>query len=190
MLKLETARLSLLPFTSADLDFLHALWIDPQVRRYLWDDQIISPEQAHEVIETSLASFATAGYGFWLVRMKENDSPVGFCGLRQFSNAEIVEAQVEILYGISPEHWCNGLAVEASSAVLRFGFERLQLERIYAGADLPNVASLRVMEKLGMQFDHQAQLHGLETSYYVITRESFNSIAHELEHAHVPLILE
>jgi len=46
------------------------------VRRYLWGDQIISPEQAHEVIETSLASFATAGYGFWLVRMKENDSPV------------------------------------------------------------------------------------------------------------------
>jgi ribosomal-protein-alanine N-acetyltransferase len=54
---------------------------------------------------------------------------VGFCGLRQFSKAEIVEAQVEILYGISPDHWGKGLAVEAASAVLRFGFERLQLAR-------------------------------------------------------------
>src|SRR5262245_25758261 len=168
MLKLETARLSLQPFTSADLDFLHSLWIDPQVRRYLWDDEIISREQANEVIEASLASFATAGYGFWLVRLSENGSEVGFCGLRQFSNAQVVADQVEILYGTSPERWGKGLAVEASFAVLQVGFEQLQLPHIYAGADPPNAASFRVMEKLGMQFDHQTQLHGLETIYYVI----------------------
>ena len=174
MLKLETARLSLQPFTTADLDFLHALWIDPQVRRYLWDDQIISREQAHEVIETSLASFATAGYGFWLVRLKEDGSLVGFCGLRQFSTAQTVETEVEILYGVSPEHFGKGLAAEASSAIIRFGFERLHLARIYAGADPLNGVSFRVMEKLGMLFDHRAQLRGLEAIYYVITRERFN----------------
>ncbi len=190
MLNLETARLSLQPFTSADLDFLYSLWIDPQVRRYLWDDQIISREQANEVIEASLASFDSTGYGFWLVRLKEGESPVGFCGLRQFSNTAIVEAQVEILYGISPGHWGEGLAVEASSAVLRFGFERLQLARVYAGADLPNTASFRVMEKLGMQFDHQARLHGLEATYYMITRERFNSISHELSQRKNPLTIE
>jgi [ribosomal protein S5]-alanine N-acetyltransferase len=176
MLFLETARLTLLPFTPADLDFLHALWIDPQVRRYLWDDQIISREQAHEVIEDSQSSFATAGYGFWLLRLKENNRPVGFCGLRQFSDAQVGEGQIEILYGITPADWGRGLVVEAARATLCFGFGQMQLERIYAGADPPNAASFRVMEKLGMRFDHQTQLHGREAIYYAITRECFNTL--------------
>jgi [ribosomal protein S5]-alanine N-acetyltransferase len=68
----------------------------------------------------------------------------------------------------------QGLAVEAAHAVLRFGFEQAQLDRIYAGADPPNAASFRVMEKLGMRFAHQTQLHGLQAIYYVITRAGFD----------------
>lgn len=173
---LETARLALPPFTLADLDFLHALWLDPPVRRYLWDDQIISREQAREVIEASLASFATDAYGFWLLQLKESHRPVGFCGLRRFSDAQIAAGQVEILYGVTPDEWGKGLAVEAARAVLHFGFEQAQLERIYAGADPPNAASFRVMEKLGMRFDHQTELHGLPAIYYVITRAGFNTL--------------
>jgi [ribosomal protein S5]-alanine N-acetyltransferase len=176
---LETARLCLQPFTSAGLAFLHSLWLDPQVRRYLWDDQLISREQVREVIESSLACFAAADYGFWLVRLKEDGKPIGFCGLRQFNDAQVGETQVEILYGVAPEYWSNGYAVEAAHAVLRFGFERLQLACIYAGADPPNVASFRVMEKLGMQLDHRTQLQGREAIYYAITCEGFYTIEHE-----------
>jgi RimJ/RimL family protein N-acetyltransferase len=55
-----------------------------------------------------------------------------------------------VWYGLSPEHWGRGLATEAAEAMLRFGFEQRELEEIWAGADLDNAASFRVMERLGM----------------------------------------
>ena len=57
---LETERLLLIPFDREHLPFLHRLWTDPEVRRYLWDDRIISVDEAAEVVEASLQ-----GPGMW-----------------------------------------------------------------------------------------------------------------------------
>lgn len=173
MLRLETDRLILLPFTSTDLDFLHGLWTEPQVRRYLWDDLVISREQAQAVIEASQECFAEPGFGFWHVALKESETSIGFCGLRYFSDAQVDGNRIEILYGLTSAQWHKGLAVEAAQAVLRFGFEALRLEQIYAGADPPNAASFRVMERLGMHFDHVTELNGLTAHYYVITHADY-----------------
>jgi len=77
---------------------------------------------------------------------------------------------VEILYALAPHWWGQGLATEASAAVLRFAIERCGLPKIYAGCDPPNVASIRVMERLGMRPDGPRMIDGLETLYYVIER--------------------
>jgi ribosomal-protein-alanine N-acetyltransferase len=166
--QLETARLTLRPFALADIDELHCLWLDPQVRKYLWDDQLISREQAAEVVASSLASFAEQGYGFWRGQLREAAGLCGFCGLRQFGEPP----EVEILYGLLPQYWGRGLVVEAARAVLRYGFETAGLKRIYAGADPPNAASFRVMERLGMVFSHRATINGLAAIYYVLERST------------------
>jgi ribosomal-protein-alanine N-acetyltransferase len=57
--------------------------------------------------------------------------------------------------------------------VLRYGFEELGLERIYAGTDPPNRASVRVMEKVGMRFDRQTEINGLAAIYYMLSRAEF-----------------
>ncbi len=172
--ELETARVSLRPLMCADVYALHSHWIDPQVRRYLWDDQIIPREQAAAVVESSLATFAEHGFGFWTVALKDDEPLViGCVGLRQFDDPRNAQFAVEILYSLAPEHWGKGLAVEAARAVLRYGFEVCGLPRIFAGADTPNAASFRVMERLGMRFDHQTKLNGLAARYYVITREAY-----------------
>ena len=170
---LETSRLILLPFALTDLDFLHGLWTEPLVRRYLWDDLVIGREQAQAIIEASQESFAEHGFGFWRIALIESEASIGFCGLRHFSNTQTGGNRVEILYGLTPTQWGKGLAAEATQAVLRFGFESLHLEQIYAGADTPNVASFRVMERLGMQFDHTTELNGLVARYYVIVRAAY-----------------
>jgi RimJ/RimL family protein N-acetyltransferase len=164
---METARLLLRPCTPADIDDLHRHWIDPGVRKFLWDDQIIPRETAVAVVEASLASFAERGFGFWCVSFKGAPALLGFCGLREFDEDD--PAKIEILYGIAPEHWGKALAVEAAQAVLRYGFEEAGLPKIYAGADPPNVASIRVMEKLGMAFDHRRTINGLKAIYYALT---------------------
>ncbi|MCI0692329.1 GNAT family N-acetyltransferase [candidate division KSB1 bacterium] len=169
VLQIQTRRLSMRPFTMNDVDVLHRLWTDPQVRKYLWDDIVIPREQAVEVVESSIASFEQRGFGLWAVFPKNEDELIGFCGFRLFDDPP----EVEILYGILPSHWRQGLATEAAIAMLRCGFEEHGFERIFAGADPPNTASFCVMEKCGMKFAKRMFINNIETIYYVIPREAF-----------------
>ncbi len=111
-----TERLDLVRFADQHLDVLHALWTDPVVRRYLWDDRVISRREAAEVIAHSRASFETEGFGFWLLIHRGYGEPAGFAGLRRFGDA----GEVEILDGLAPSYWRQGLATEAARHLLRF----------------------------------------------------------------------
>ena len=169
LLEIETTRLRLRPCSEDDIDDLHRLWTDPQVRKYLWDDIAITREQAAEVASASLDSFGRQGFGQWRVSLKESDSLIGFCGFRLFGEPP----EVEILYAIAPLHWGKGLATEAAKALIRCGFEEHRFERIFAGADPPNTASFRVMEKTGMKFAKRMRIDDLEAIYYELSRSEF-----------------
>ncbi len=161
------------PFETGDVGDLHRLWIDPGVRKFLWDDQMISMETAVAVVESSVDSFATYGFGFWAICFKNDPKLIGFAGLRHFVEDGVESPEVEILYGVAPEHWGKGVAPEAAAAVLRYGFEESGLENIYAGADPPNTASFRVIEKLGMEFARKASVNGVESVYYAMKRDDY-----------------
>ncbi len=155
------------PLTADDLDALHLLWTDADVRKYLWDDQVISRKEAEEVIKGSLESFEAHGFGFWAVLPKDKESLIGFCGFRFFGDAR----EIEILYGLSPAYWGQGLATEAARAMMRLGFEDHGFDIIYAGADPPNADSFRVMERLGMKFAKRTRINDAEAIYYVLSKK-------------------
>ncbi len=161
------------PFAMDDTDELHRMWIDPGVRKFLWDDQIIPRETAVAIVEGSINSFAQQGFGFWAVCFKDDPALVGFGGLRHFTEDGGEKSEVEILYGVAPRHWGKAIATEVARATLRFGFEETSLEQIYAGADPPNAASFRVMEKIGMKFARRMTINELEAVYYVMNREDY-----------------
>lgn len=161
------------PFTTDDVDELHRMWVDPGVRKFLWDDQVIPRETAAAVVEGSVESFARHGFGFWAACFKDDPALAGFGGLRHFTEDGAAESEVEILYGVAAGHWGKAIATEAARAVLRYGFEETELEQIYAGADPPNAASFRVMEKIGMRFARRMTVNGFETIYYVTKREDY-----------------
>jgi [ribosomal protein S5]-alanine N-acetyltransferase len=145
MKPLSTARLDLHPATLGDVPALWELWTDPDVRRYLWDDQVIPVERARALVADGVTPARAAGIGLWTVRRRGAESLVGFCGL--LPNAA---GEVELLYGLTPACWGQGLATEAARAVLRHGFDDLGLACIVAATDPPNRASIRVLERLGM----------------------------------------
>jgi len=169
LLRIETRRLQIRPFILDDVEALHRHWTRPEVRKYLWDDIIIPREQVVEVVESSINSFATNGFCFWAVFPKDKTELIGFCGFRFFGEPP----EIEILYSIAPEYWSQGLATEAAQAMLRCGFEEHGFERIYAGADPPNAASFRVMEKCGMTFAKRMFINNIEAIYHVISRQAF-----------------
>lgn len=170
MHELETERLRLMPFAADHLDALHSLWTDPDVRRYLWDDRVISRERAAQVIEDSERNFAERDFGFWALLLRsEDDALVGFCGYRVFEET----GEPELLYGILPRLWGKGLVTEAGHAVIRDGFGRCGFERIVAATDTPNQSSVKVMQRLGMVFMKRGNFHGLDTVFFELTPEDY-----------------
>lgn len=170
MSRLQSARLILRPLAQTDVSMLHRFWTEPEVRRYLWGDQIIAESTVREIVERSERYFQATGSGFFAIEYKEQAGDlVGFCGHRQFEDGE----SVELLYGITPEHWGEGLVTEAAREVLRHGFASCGFETIIAATDTPNQPSVRVMQRLGMIFDKRCQFHGLDTVFYTLSKADF-----------------
>ena len=167
---IETARLRLRPVRREDEDALHRLWTEPLVRRFLFDDEVVSREWVREEIERTLACFRDRGFGQWAVRRAGSEELIGFCGFRCFHE----QPEPQLLYGMHPSVWGEGLATEAARAMIRCGFEELGFPRIVASADAPNAASLRVMEKSGLTFSERTREHGRDTIYHVASGEGYH----------------
>jgi len=167
---LHTGRMRLRPIAIEDVDALHALLTDPGVRRYLSGDRIIPRENVVDMVAKSLASFESDGYGYFALELSEQAGElIGFCGHRRAESSD----QIELLYGIHPRHWGEGLVAEAAREVLRFGFEACDFDQVIAATDTPNQQSVRVLQKLGMTFDCRREFHGLDTVIFSMTRSEF-----------------
>src|SRR5919107_1574552 len=103
--RLLTPRLTLRPARPPDLDALWALWTDPEVRRFLWDDQVISREWAAESL-TATRALESAGLGLWSVERRGTPGLVGCAGLRLADSA----GSGEPLVALPPGVWHQGLA--------------------------------------------------------------------------------
>lgn len=145
---MDTARLTLQPLDLVHTKALHTLWTQPEVRRYLWDDEVIPLERIQSVVTESLAAYERNEYGLWMVFEKGQDELVGFTGYWPFFDPP----QIQLIYGLAPDVWGKGYATEMGKAMIEYGFERHGLKEIIAATDPPNRASRRVMERLGMNF--------------------------------------
>jgi [ribosomal protein S5]-alanine N-acetyltransferase len=165
--ELRTERLWLRPIEPADRGALHALWTAPEVRRFLWDDRVIDLATVDGVIERSVARFAAEGFGHFALRESAAGPLRGTCGLHRYTPT----AEPELLYSLAPSCWGRGFATEATRAVIADAFARLALPRVLARADVPNRASVRVMERLGMRYVGEDVEGGLRLARYALARE-------------------
>ena len=147
----RTRRTLLRPWTREDVDALHALWTTPAVRRYLWDDVVITRDTARQVVESHLVTADKHGIGYWAIHIPAPTSPAvspiaGFCGFRFIGDG----AEIELMYGLHPEYWGMGLATEACLAALEYLWGSTEYQQVYARTDLPNCKSVPVMVRLVM----------------------------------------
>jgi ribosomal-protein-alanine N-acetyltransferase len=159
---IATDRLTLRPVRAADGDSLHALWVRPEVRKYLWDDEIIPRDKVDVVIAESARLFERERFGLWLAFERGGEALVGFTGYWHFRSA----GEPELMFGLAPEWWGRGLAVEMAVAMIDYGLKRLGFETVVASTDAPNEASVHVMVRAGLRFRERAVIDGLETVFY------------------------
>ncbi len=142
---LTTERLVLRPVTRQDHAGLVAHWTTPEVRRFLFDGAVQTPEEIAEAIEDSTRSFAAAGYGLWLIQESGTTELAGTAGLRPLEDLGL-----EIIYSLAPGVWGKGYATEAARAVVQYALGPLGLPAVLAEVDEGNSASVAVIERLGM----------------------------------------
>jgi len=153
-----------------DVDTLHAVWIDPDVRRYLWDDIVITRQRAVEALEDCIATFRARDFGLWLAHGRDDGELIGFTGLRPFDD------DVEVIYGVVPPRWRQGYAREMAIAMFRYAFDRIGLRRVLAQTDPPNVGSIAVMRSLRMRRLPDMTRNGLPLVRFVIDASQFAAI--------------
>ena len=142
---------------------LHQLFLDPLVRRYLLDDEVVAYEWTANVIATSQASFEKNNYGLWGLQQKNTRPLIGFCGYWRFDQ---LSYPLQLLYGLLPAYWGQGLATEAAQAMIAYGFDQVGFSQIVAAADLPNTASFQMMKRVGMRYWKREDL----IEYYSLER--------------------
>lgn len=147
---LETERLILRHFNRDDGPFILALLNEPSFLRYIGDKKVRTLDDARQYIANGpVATYAQHGFGLYQVELKDTHTPVGMCGL--LKREELPHP--DIGFAFLPDFWNKGFAYEAAAAVLKDARERLQLDRILAIVNPDNEASIKLLEKLGFNFE-------------------------------------
>jgi RimJ/RimL family protein N-acetyltransferase len=173
--KIETRRLVMQPLKETDIDNISRIYNDLEVMKYRVFNQAASREETQLMLEKYCQHWDKYGFGRWAIIYKITQNLIGHCGLEFIENTvgENLEKNqdskndIEINYLIERDYWGMGLGSEAAIAILKYGFNTLKLNRIFAITKPENIASRRVMEKIGMQYKDNIQLYGMEWMRYI-----------------------
>jgi RimJ/RimL family protein N-acetyltransferase len=147
---IETDRLRLRTWRDDDLEPFAAMNADPEVARFLRDGTPAPRQASEDLLATIRDHWEEHGFGLWAAEMKETGAFIGFVGLAVPTFLPEVLPAVEVGWRVARSYWGRGLATEGGAGSLAYGFDGLGLERIISICRPANVASWRVMEKIGM----------------------------------------
>lgn len=159
---LETRRLLLRRLKMSDVEDIFEYASDPEVTKYtLWN--------THNSIEDSrkFIFWLTKNFACWAIEHKEDGKVIGTCFLHSFN---LQAGQAEIAFNLSRKYWRQGYTTEAARKAILFGFRKWELNRIEGTCMIGNIASARVLEKVGMVFEGRTERRGHNMKLYAILR--------------------
>ena len=164
---LTTARLRFEPFDDSHFDGLQAMNRDPAVQRYLLG-RPETPQETLAAIARVQARWAAWGYGWWAFIESGSGELVG-AGCVQHLGHERANPH-EIGWRLRRDRWGMGLASEAARTLARHAFEALDAPLVCALRHPDNLASQKVMERLGMRHVGLQHWHGEQVALHELTR--------------------
>jgi ribosomal-protein-alanine N-acetyltransferase len=163
---LFTDRLLLREFVDTDFDALREIDGDPEILRYRTRTEI-TPAQTRAFLvqaQSEAADQPRQRYALAVV-LRDGGRLVGQCGL---TIVNLAYDEAFMWYSVSRREWGQGYATEAAGRLLRFGFEDAGLRRIFAECHPENLASARVLEKIGLR---RESVSGAERLRYAATKD-------------------
>jgi RimJ/RimL family protein N-acetyltransferase len=160
--RLTTPRLTMTPLGIRDAEPVANMWTSPGVRRFQFDDEILTFDRVRSMMELNERLFATHSFGLWGAWASEPHRVIGFGGFWHFRDPP----ELELVYGVEDDYVGAGYATEIARAVVTYGFDVLNMPSIRTSTDAGNQASVRVLDKLGFQLVRRATVAGLDTLFY------------------------
>jgi RimJ/RimL family protein N-acetyltransferase len=160
-----TPRLLLRPFETSDLDDVAALFGDEDVMRFI--GPVRTREESEQKLQKMIAEFSELGFGMFAVIDRREKKFIGRCGLQKLDSSTLIE----LGYTFIKSAWGKGYATESSKAILHKAFGEWGLDTVVAVAVPENRVSVRVMEKLGMQYERSETFYGKTCVLYSILKK-------------------
>lgn len=158
---IETERLLLRPFKEADKEPYAVINADPEAMRYF--DAPFSRELSDASIQRSHDNLKIHGYHFVATELKATGTFIGIIGIARIDDKTKAvlrgTPEVEVGWRLHPDYWGQGLAPEGARGCLQFGWDKLKVPEIVALTAEQNTPSRRVMEKIGMHYDADADFN-------------------------------
>ncbi len=169
-------------FSDDDAEALHQLNGDAEVMRYLNGGVIMPFETVRDELLPRFIDYGRRHPGLGLFAAVSKSSGL-FAGWFQLQIYEDDPSVLELGYRVLRRHWGEGLATEGGRAILKMAFAKCNAQSVVAGAMKANIASIRVMEKIGLQFDREFVEEGFPGEdkaavLYSLTREAYQELSH------------
>ena len=174
---IETERLILRDLRDEDIDGIYELDSNPLVHKYLGNNPITTIKKAEEIVRFVQLQYKERGIGRFAVIEKYSGNFIGWSGLKL--NLEEKEALngkqkfYDIGYRLIPEFWGKGYATESSVKMLQYGFETLKLNTIVGAAEVENIASNKVLKKIGLKFINEFKYDNIPCNWYELNKEDY-----------------
>jgi [ribosomal protein S5]-alanine N-acetyltransferase len=164
---LTTPRLYLRQFTLDDAPLMLALNSDVEVLKYVHELPLQNLEEAAKVIQERILPQYPNNLGRWAVHLNDTNEFIGWCGLKYRPELD----EIDLGYRYIKKYWGNGYAYEAAKHVLDYGFTHLHLKAIVGRAHIQNAGSLKVLQKIGMQYVKDEMVDGCPVKTFIATNK-------------------
>jgi [ribosomal protein S5]-alanine N-acetyltransferase len=163
---LQSSRLYFRQFTVEDAPLILAL-NTPNVLKYIHERIPDGIEDAKQIIQNIIIpQYELYNLGRFAVHVKEDDRFIGWCGLKYLKE----ENEIDLGYRFMENEWGKGFATESAKTILNLGFVERKLKTIIGRAHIDNIASQKVLQKLGLQYEKDTVEEGVVVKVYVIHR--------------------
>jgi len=171
----ETERLILREILPTDTTGMFELDSDPEVHKYLGNKPLKDLNQIINVINSVRLQYKDHGIGRWAIIDRKTNEFIGWTGLKfvtQPTNNH--KNYYDLGYRIKRKFWHKGIATETAIICLEYAFTKLNLNEIYAAASIENLASNKILQKIGMNFIETFKYEEIECNWYKIDNEDYH----------------
>lgn len=176
-INIETERLILREILPTDVEGIFELDSNSTVHKYLGNKPITTKEKAEEIIQFIREQYKERSIGRFATIEKSTGDFVGWSGLK-LNKDEKEELNgkrnfYDIGYRFIPRFWGKGYATESSLAILDYGFKELDIKIICGAADVENVASNKILQKIGLKYINDFPFEDIITSWYELKKDEY-----------------